>query len=273
MSKNHKIWETQMSGVFGRDMAELAPSSKSPAEFAAMPERARLAEMKAAAAVPPACGPEIPLAPARGAFRVFSPMTVRVGSAGQPVVERGGYQGPGEATPRMAVELLDPVSEANIVAKARHDGRDDGGPFRAPFTPGQVAIARHYAALVEKQAAGGIKCIDLQGRSGGGAGNGSIVDAQMRISEELGHLRLRIGGGVALEVRRIRPSKRGGPGAIAITDRALVDMFCLEGKSFVKVLRKHRWAVNGRRVADLREALSKALFRMQGYVRPSTAKD
>lgn len=135
MSKNHKIWETQMSGVFGRDMAELAPSSKSPAEFAAMPERARLAEMKAAAAVPQACGPEIPLAPARGAFRVFSPMTVRLGSAGQSVVERGGYQGSGEATHRMAVELLDPISEANAVVKARHDDRDKGEPFRAPFPP------------------------------------------------------------------------------------------------------------------------------------------
>jgi hypothetical protein len=264
MSKSHKGLIEGFRGITeqGFPVVDRTPAPSIRASDAAV------AAVKAASQVPSICGPDIPAAPARGAFRVFAPNSVRIGSAGQPVVERGGYQAPGEAAPRMAMEMLDPVSEVNAAARERYASVADDRPFRAPFTPGQVAIARHYAGLVEKQAAGGMKGIDLQGRSGASGGTGSLVDAQIRVSDELHHLRQRIGSGVAMSVRRVRPSKRGSPGASPIHDRRLVDMFCIEGKTFSDILRAHGWSVSGARVADLRHALSEALFRMQGYVRP-----
>lgn len=50
-------------------------------------------------------------------------------------------------------------------------------------------------------------------------------------------MRNRIGHGVAMPVRRVRPSDRGADQHGPIMDRVLVDMVCLSVKSLNEVLR------------------------------------
>lgn len=224
---------------------------------------ARVAAVKDAAAVPAACGPDIAPAPARGAFATFRPIEIVPGSAG--TARPAGYRGHGEAMPRSAIRRADVFDVMIEVARRRHAGLgDEAGPFVAPFTPGQVQVARDYRDLTERHSAGGVKCASLEaGRSGRGPG-GEFSEAYVAEGLRLAAMVARIGKGVALPVRRLRPSQRTGASR-DITDRALVDMVCLGGVSLKRVLARHGWSANAGRIALLRGALAAALDRMQGY--------
>ncbi len=87
------------------------------------------------------------------------------------------------------------------------------------------------------------------------------MDRVLRDKAEIERLRRRIGDGTAMVVRRIRPSKRGS--RVNITDRALVDMVCLEDRSLSEVLRAHSWVLNGTTTQAVLAALGDALERMQ----------
>lgn len=138
---------------------------------------------------------------------------------------------------------------------------DDAGPF----TPGQVAVARQYRHLTENHQAAGLRCASLEaGRSGGGAG-GCFIDAFLDEGKRLAWMERRIGNGVAMAVRRVRPSARGGSKAGIISDRQLVDAVCLGQMGLNDVLRRYGWAVKGDHRRVLRVALSAALDRMRGY--------
>ncbi|MBK4216122.1 hypothetical protein JJJ17_09310 [Paracoccus caeni] len=142
----------------------------------------------------------------------------------------------------------------------------DGRPSQSPFTKGQVNIARLYRDLVERHDAGGMKLASLEGRTGGsGSAGRDFMDAYVAEGRAIQRLREAIGGGVALEVRRVRRSARGGECARLIHDRVLVDAICLHGKSFRDVLDEHGWSDAGPNIKALIPALSAALDRMQGY--------
>lgn len=131
------------------------------------------------------------------------------------------------------------------------------------FTPGQVAMGRRYRALVERHDAGGMKCSSLDGRvSGGGAASLDMMDRMLMDRRELDILLRRIGPGVALSVRRVRPSKRGARLTIPVRD--LVDRVCLRDQTVSDVLRAYGWSVKGQTVDQVRAALRDALDRMQG---------
>lgn len=143
-------------------------------------------------------------------------------------------------------------------ARARHKGN---APFVAPFTPGQVAMGRHYQALVERHDGAGVKCASLEARGGGGSGGGGgFIEAVLRDRDEIRALHSRIGSGVALEVKRSTDAGRK-----PITVRRLVDAVCLEDQDLVSLMRSHGWAKDVRGLRVLREALAAALDRMQGY--------
>ncbi|MDO5621930.1 MAG: hypothetical protein Q4G24_10715 [Paracoccus sp. (in: a-proteobacteria)] len=217
-------------------------------------EAARLARVLDAAAVPEGCGPDIPAAPARGPARAFQPVRmVPDGSAAGWRADAVGFRG------LSAVQALDVFDD--LERRAKRAGKP------VPFTPGQVAMGRRYRDLVERHDAGGMRCASLEVRAGvGPSAGGEFMDAFVSEGDEIRRLRARIGTGVAMVVRRVRPSARGA-GARVISDRVLVDSVCLAGLSLRQVLQVHGWSSRGLHTQRLCVALAGALDRMQGYGR------
>lgn len=223
-------------------------------------EQERLAAIIARATPVDGCGPAIPVAPARGPQVAFVPHVIMPDEKAEDgyKVERTGWRG------FSAVRAADVFDVLERAAAKRKD--KDGNPCRSPFSKGQVNVARLYRDLVERHDAGGMRCASLEARRGfGPSGGGEFMDAFLAEGEQIALMRRRIGNGVAMAVRRVRPSKRGGPDATPILDRVLVDAICLEGAAFDAVLRQHGWSKTGRNISALIEALAASLDRMQGY--------
>lgn len=224
-------------------------------------EATRIAGIKARGCVPKQCGPVIPEAPARGAYQVFEPMGLQQGSDGTLRVERMGHEG------RSAIRGAD-VFDVMAAKAASHKKPP-------PFSPGQVAMGRHYRDLVERHECAGVKCSSIEVLSSGGSGQGGeFMDAVLRDREQIERLRRNLGLGVSLRVRRVRPSTQEDDGIerAAITDRALVDCVCLHDRPLTEVLRIHGWVregkpAPGKYITMLRRALGEALDRMAGPVR------
>lgn len=202
------------------------------------------------ATVPESCGPEISPALARGRVVPFH----KVETDGVKLIDDEWH------VLEVALEGYRParVGDAFDVMADKARGQH--------FTPGQVSIGRLYGVLVERYEAAGVKCSSLENVGGGGGGSGSeFIDAVVSDARQIEAMRRRIGGGVSMAVRRVRPSSRGTRRSIA--DRALVDGVCIAGKTVSEVLRDHGWAVKGQTVKAGREALAAALDRMIGPVR------
>ncbi|WP_259998065.1 hypothetical protein [Leisingera sp. M523] len=215
-------------------------------------EAARIDAVKACGIVPAVCGDRIPEAPARGAFRVFEPVQFYPSGEKDYEAKPAGFEG------RKAMQMADAfdVMAASAARKKR----------AAPFSPGQMAMGRHYRDLIERYESAGVRCSSVEAiRSGGSGQGGEFIDAVLRDREEIERLRRRIGNGVAMEVRRVRPSKRGTRGAIS--NRVLADMVCLHDKTLSDVLKKHHWSVNGDTVKAVTRALAGVLDAMAGPVR------
>lgn len=238
---------------------------------------AAVAALKAASQPPVECGPEIPMAPARGEMKTFRPIELVPGSVGR--ARDTGHWERGEDSRRRAARIKDVFDRMEDQARAAHKARGEKGggdkaaPFAPPLTPAQVQIARDYRDLEERHAAGGMKCASLEtaGRGSGGQG-GEFIDAYVAEGLRLAALHRRIGAGVAMAVRRIRPSRRGGTASGLITDRALVDKVCLGDCDLGQVLKANGWSVHGKANEALRKALAAALDRMQGYDLPPSTR-
>ena len=243
-------------------------------------EAARIAAIKARAQPPESVGPDIIAAPARGPMQVFVPREMVVTDAGNLVSRRAGYKGRDGARVADAFDLMTMnaiKAHPKVIAAARRDYDERVAPmpqksapafvepaFVPPFTHGQVAAARDYAALTERCNASGMSCASLEA-VGRGSGGGDREAAIFRDISRLRALHRRIGDGLAKEVRRHRPSATGGKRS-AIRVRTLVDMVCLGNLTLDEVFERHGWGkVDGRVRADLRAALCAALDRMQGY--------
>ena len=147
--------------------------------------------------------------------------------------------------------------------------RRRGGTFA--LTDEQVGMARLYHTLVQDLEAGAVRCVSLEGQTGGGGTREGFTDHRLDLSRRVDGLRARIGSGVALAVRRVRPSARGD-GAMkraSIPDRALVDLVCLSGLTISEVLARYGWSVKGDTVKTATKALASALDRMLGPVGPA----
>ena len=214
-------------------------------------ERARIDAVKAAGHVPAECGPAIPEAPARGAFRVFQPHQLYPEGGEGYAAKSAGYRG------RSAIQRADAFDV--MAARASRHRKP------SPMSPGQVQMGRHYRDLVERYESAGIKCSSIESLGGGGGQGGGFIDAVLRDREEIERLRRRIGHASAMVVRRIRPSQRGS--RVSISDRRLVDMVCIEDRGLGDVLRAHGWSVYGDTVKAMTQALGMALDRMAGPIR------
>ncbi len=223
------------------------------ARFAA--EAERVAALINGAAIPEACGPGIVAAPARGAFVAEHQVTMVPGGVDAHgltkwVHARTGY---GHRASVRAVDVFDRM----ILSAGR-------GRRPSPLTPGQIAMGRRYAGLVELLASDGVKLSTFEGTYGSGNA-GSWMDRRLALAADLDGLRKRIGPGVAMSVRRVRPSDRGVDQRGPILSRVLVDMVCIKGQTLDGVLLAHGWVRNGRTRKAALEALSAALDRMIGY--------
>lgn len=226
-------------------------------------ERARVANLLARATPPDACGPEMPVAPARGPMLAFTPRKVVQTEAGNYRSVSDGYVG------RRAARVADAFDTMTRKAFEAHEkAGGDEADFVPPFSVGQVEAGREYAALVERVASSGLGCVSLEAAGRGGGGGEGVQAAVFRDIERLRFLRARIGNGLAKEVRRIRPD---GAKRRVIWARVLVDQVCVEGLSLEAVLKRHGWGINTRCRDALRTALCGALDRMRGFdlVRPT----
>ncbi|MFY1713818.1 hypothetical protein J3366_20300 [Tritonibacter mobilis] len=229
-------------------VADLTPVAKFMAarQLLMKAEADRIRAVKERGYVPEVCGHAIPEAPARGAIRVFQPMSLFPDGKNDWRARPSGYRG------RSAIQRADVFDV--MAAKAASNGKP------APFTRAQVAAGRYYRDLVERHACAGVRCSSVEALRSGGGGSGSFIDAVLRDREEIERIRRRIGAGTAMAVRKIRPSKRGS--RVNITDRRLVDMVCLEDKPISAVLRAHGWSVREQTSGAVRQALAEVLGRM-----------
>ncbi|RMC37510.1 hypothetical protein [Paracoccus alkanivorans] len=215
-------------------------------------ERDRLERIMTRAAPAEGCGPAIPVAPARGPARSVTPHVMMPDPKDRSgwKVEETGWRG------FKAAQAMDIFDTLALKAAKRNE--------TPPFTKGQVNVARLYRDLVERHDAGGMKLASMEGRAESGSGQGrDFMDAFIVEGEAIRRMRRAIGNGVAMQVRRVRPSARGGKSARNIRDRDLVDAICLQGKSFRQVLQAHGWAGDGKHVKRLVDALANVLDRMR----------
>ncbi|WP_220032351.1 hypothetical protein [Pseudoroseicyclus aestuarii] len=103
------------------------------------------------------------------------------------------------------------------------------------------------------------------GRSAGARG-GDVNEARLEERRRLVALQRRIGDGVAMPIRRVRPSKRGADAKPrrAISDRQLVDGVFVEGLTISGLLKKQNWGLGGATVQAAAAALAAALDRLSG---------
>ncbi|MCA0848324.1 hypothetical protein [Salipiger thiooxidans] len=159
---------------------------------------------------------------------------------------------------------LERCAEAAVAGKREPVWREPR--YVPPFTSGQIAVGRDYAALTERCNASGLKCSSLEALRASASGGGDRETAVLRDMSRLRAFHHRIGHGLAKEVRRIRPA---GAKRSAIRARTLVDQVCLGGSTLTAVLEHHGWGVKGESVEALRRSLVAALDRMQGYSKGS----
>ena len=211
----------------------------------------RLAEIRDRA-TPPAAMFAAPVAPARGPQQLVPSVTVVGG--GMRRIDGAHWR------------AVSPLSAACAHALARHQARNPDAPFVAPYSPGQIAMAEDYAALVEWREAGGIRCASLEaGRGGSGGGSGLFIDSYVDKGAWLAELQRRIGPDVALSVRRHMDR---GNHRRSITVRAAVDMLVLGAVPVKTILVRFGWSYDMRVQKTLRQAICGALDRMQGYRGP-----
>ncbi len=216
---------------------------------------AGMAMIKAACRPPVGTGPAVvQVAPARGPVVEFRPVALFERGDGSIEARPDSFDGRsvirrGDAFDRMQ----DQADRAARIARRRRV---------LLFTRGQIDIGREYQALVERHRAAGVKLSSIEGRAGGTGNGGGFLEAVLRDRERIDELRRRIGDGMALSLRRIRPSARGS--RRAITDRALVDMVCLEERTITEVISLHGWKKCGGTIVAARAALVAALERMRG---------
>lgn len=242
---------------WARAMAKLRLAARQVEQRAVRGEEGRRIAAVLLRATPPRKMRAAPVAPARGTMRLVD----CVEAAAEVVPDRGGWSLPSRITGKYW-EAQCQLSIMVQQARAAHRAKGSNEAFVPPFTPGQIQMARHYASLVERHEAGGMKCASLEARGGGGQGGG-FADAFLAEGREIDAIRRRIGTGQAMVVRRVRPSARGTK--MGILDRTLVDMVCLQGRDITDVLEAHGWAPHGDARKALRAALVSALDRMSGY--------
>ena len=237
-------------------------------------EALRVAQMLRAA-TPPAAMRAAPVAPARGTMRLVENWEVQTGGTRR-------LDGARWITP----SSLD--IENALARKKRGDAAVDRAEERAErrgedlteadaeavlrrvdlFTPGQVAMADRYRALVEWRAGSAIKCASLEAGRGGVSAK-DFMDTYLKSGRELDGLIAAIGADVCLSPRR-HMDRGNGRGPVSV--RQAVDGVVLAGLTISALLKRNGWDANVKTRRCVRDAIRGALDRMQGYSSGADAK-
>lgn len=211
-------------------------------------EAARILEIKAQSTAPTECGEAIvSMAPARGSIEVFREVEMFETGSGEMVPRSTGFAGFSALRRRDAFTRMIDQSK-----------RSKSGDI---FTPAQLVIARHYAGIVERHSAGGMKGSSNEARTDKSAdGGGGFMDAFCAEGDEIRALRRRIGSGFAVQIQRKRNSETSRRRALPVRD--LVDGVCLQEKTISEILRAYGWAKDAARLKIARKSLCEALDRM-----------
>lgn len=226
--------------------------------FEALPEAARLAFVRGAGAVPAECGPEIPVAPARGAVQAFDFAMAYRAADGRLQSMPAGFAR--RKTLRRADVFDRMAAQSQRRSKA---GKDAPGLLTAT----QVAMARHYRDAVEDHEAGGMRCSSVEAMpSGSGGTREGFTDHRLALSRKLDAWHAAVGPGCALAIRRVRPSERGpGPTRrVNIPDLVLLQLIAVQDMDASAVLRRHGWSASTANIGRIMGALGAALDRMIG---------
>lgn len=219
-------------------------------------------------ATPPAEMQAAPVAPARGTMRLVENWMIQPGgtrrSDGAHWIEPSALDVENLfARQRGGAQAVDQAEErAGRSGRSASDDEREAAVRRVElFTPGQVAIAERYRALVEWRAGSAIKCARLDGGKGGADGR-DYIDGFLAAGDELARMQAAIGDEVILSPRRhMDRNNARGP----VTVRMAVDAVALKGWTISRLLAKHGWAAKGVTRKAVRDAIRGALDRMQGY--------
>lgn len=222
-------------------------------EAAQAGEAARIEAMKAQAEIPAECGPMMRRGPANGAFRVFTPVAFYPDGEDGWTTKEAGYLG------RKAIANAD-IFDRMFAQAARRKAK------RPPLDQVQVAAARHYRDLTERNATARLSCSSFEGRSGGGTDATAFMDAVLFDRQRLDLLHARIEGDrekedhLAMSPVRIKV----GGARMTIRSRRLVDSVCIGDQSIDAVLQAHGWPINSRYRREAMTAFRSALDRLSG---------
>lgn len=234
----------------------------------------RLASMLRAS-VPPSEMRAAPVAPARGTMRLVENWSVQPGGTRR--LDGGHWIQPSAldientfARRRSGAAAVDRAEDrAARRGELLTDEAEEAALRRVDlFTPGQVATADRYRALVEWRDGSAIKCASLEAGRGGASGR-DYMDGFIAAGDELAAMQAAIGSAVCLSPRRHmdRDNARG-----PLTVREAVDGVVLQGLTISALLKRHGWDANVKTRRAVRDAIRGALDRMQGYGSRGDAK-
>ncbi len=150
----------------------------------------------------------------------------------------------------------------NVQFAAAHPAPEGDRKPRAIFSPGQVAMAETYRALVEWRNGAPLRGSRLDAGHAGQGGAGLFIDSYLDRGRALDRLVRAIGPGVALAPTRHqdRDNARRPIPVLVLVNRVVLDAW-----SIARVLDRHGWARKTLHIRALRAELCAALDRMQGY--------
>lgn len=206
-------------------------------------------------AEPPQAMRAAPVAPARGVMQLVPDYEIAPGGTRRVAGAHWVEPSPLDVQNAHAVEAALARDPEAVPAKAE------------VFSPGQVAMAARYRALVEWLAGSGMKCSRLDGGSGKILNRTTDMYPQGYSDKrtEVEKLHAAIGDGVILQVTRRNRGELRDKARRPLTVRAAVDGMVLDGLTLSRLITRHGWAANGEARRQVRDAIRAALDRMQGY--------
>lgn len=243
MMRNEEMVRAAMARAAQRQRAVVAVARWLQIDLPPATEAERLDRIRAEGVPPASCGPDMPVAPARGRMIAFSPRAFVLTAKGYDMAHVG-YRGRDAARAR---DVWDEMAD-----QAKRAGGFD------PFTARQKDAGRAYAALVERHQSVGLRGRSVETMQGrGGLATGGISEAVLKEGDTITAMQASIGDGWALEVRR-QTKRRRAP----LSVRELVDRVCLGGQTIGAVLQACGWSVKGETRDRAQDVLARALDRM-----------
>jgi hypothetical protein len=160
---------------------------------------------------------------------------------------------------------LRPLVRADAIDRMRAASKRRGGSLA--LTSAQIGMGRTYGGLVERHAAGAVRCSSIEGHVDGGGGDAAgFFQARIDAARVIERLEANVGRhALATRLRRQRPPKRGGGLSVRALD--LVQAVFVSDLTVSEYLDKIGWS-KGPNVAKGIASLGDAIDAMIGPLTP-----